>query len=112
MYTGDAAIRIAAHGDPQRAARATAPARPQHEAAVLQRPHASRGWRRYWMRRATPGRSRLPTRRAGEPGAGGEATAADDLIGLAAGLAKVVAGMHGRGVLHRDICPANIVLSS
>ena len=37
--------------------------------------------------------------------------AADDLIGLAAGLAKAVAGMHGRGVLHRDICPANIVLS-
>ena len=36
----------------------------------------------------------------------------DDLIGLAAGLAKAVAGMHGRGVLHRDICPANIVISS
>ena len=33
----------------------------------------------------------------------------DDLIGLAAALATAVAGMHGRGVLHRDICPANIV---
>ena len=32
--------------------------------------------------------------------------AIDDLIGLAATLAKAVAGMHDRGVLHRDICPA------
>ena len=38
--------------------------------------------------------------------------ALDELIGLAAGMAKAVAGMHGRGVLHRDICPANIVISS
>jgi len=37
--------------------------------------------------------------------------AIDDLIGLAAGLANAVAGMHGCGVLHRDICPANVVLS-
>ena len=36
---------------------------------------------------------------------------ADELIGLAAGLARAVAGMHGRGVMHRDITPANIVLS-
>src|SRR5271166_973273 len=36
----------------------------------------------------------------------------DELIGLAAGLAKAVAGMHGRGVLHRDICPANMLISS
>jgi signal transduction histidine kinase len=35
----------------------------------------------------------------------------DDLIALAAGLADAVAGMHRRGVLHRDICPANIVIS-
>ena len=38
--------------------------------------------------------------------------ACDDLIGLATALAKAVAGMHGRGVLHRDICPANIVMSA
>ena len=38
--------------------------------------------------------------------------ALDDLIDLATGMAKAVAGMHGRGVLHRDICPANIVISS
>ncbi|QYN19199.1 AAA family ATPase [Amycolatopsis sp. DSM 110486] len=35
----------------------------------------------------------------------------DVLIGLALGLAQAVAGMHGRGVMHRDITPANIVLS-
>ena len=37
--------------------------------------------------------------------------AAADLIGLAIGLAQAVAGMHRRGVIHRDITPANIVLS-
>jgi len=35
----------------------------------------------------------------------------DDLIELAVGLARAVAGMHRRGVLHRDISPANIVIS-
>ena len=35
--------------------------------------------------------------------------AAADLIGLAIGLAQAVAGMHRRGVIHRDITPANIV---
>ncbi|WP_432989528.1 AAA family ATPase [Dactylosporangium sp. CA-233914] len=37
--------------------------------------------------------------------------AVDELIGLAAGLARAVAGMHRRGVLHRDITPANVVVS-
>lgn len=35
----------------------------------------------------------------------------DVLIGLAVGLAQAVAGMHRRGVMHRDITPANIVVS-
>ncbi|MFD0580190.1 AAA family ATPase [Dactylosporangium darangshiense] len=35
----------------------------------------------------------------------------DDLIGLAVGLARTVAGMHRRGVMHRDITPANILIS-
>jgi signal transduction histidine kinase len=37
--------------------------------------------------------------------------AIDDLIRAATALAEAVAAMHGRGVMHRDICPANIVMS-
>src|SRR3569833_1811712 len=36
---------------------------------------------------------------------------ADELIGLAVRLSRAVAGMHRRGVMHRDIAPANIVVS-
>ncbi|MEV8516453.1 AAA family ATPase [Dactylosporangium sp. NPDC051484] len=36
---------------------------------------------------------------------------AGDLIELAVRLARAVAGMHHRGVMHRDITPANIVIS-
>jgi AAA ATPase domain/Protein kinase domain len=38
--------------------------------------------------------------------------AVNDLISFAVELARAVAGMHRRGVLHRDITPANIVISS
>ena len=37
--------------------------------------------------------------------------AVDDLIRLAVALARAVAGMHRRGVMHRDITPANVVVS-
>jgi serine/threonine protein kinase len=36
---------------------------------------------------------------------------ADELAGLGLGLARAVAAMHRRGVIHRDITPANIVVS-
>ncbi|WP_327000565.1 AAA family ATPase [Dactylosporangium sp. NBC_01737] len=35
----------------------------------------------------------------------------DDLVGIAVGLARAVAGMHRRGVMHRDITPANVVIA-
>ncbi|WP_330186164.1 AAA family ATPase [Dactylosporangium sp. AC04546] len=38
--------------------------------------------------------------------------AVDDLIRLALGLGRAVAEMHRRGVMHRDITPANVVISS
>ena len=38
--------------------------------------------------------------------------AVDDLIALAVQLASAVANMHQRGVMHRDITPANIVVSA
>ncbi len=37
--------------------------------------------------------------------------AVDELVALGVALAGAVAGMHRRGVLHRDITPANVVLS-
>jgi serine/threonine protein kinase len=37
--------------------------------------------------------------------------AADDVIGLALRLARTIAEMHRREVIHRDITPANVVLS-
>ncbi|WP_330186377.1 AAA family ATPase [Dactylosporangium sp. AC04546] len=36
---------------------------------------------------------------------------ADNLVDLAVALARAVAGMHQRGILHRDIAPANIVIA-
>ena len=35
----------------------------------------------------------------------------DELTQLALGLARVVGGVHGRGVVHRDINPANVLLT-
>ena len=36
----------------------------------------------------------------------------EELIELSVRLSRAVAGMHGRGVMHRDIAPSNIVLSA
>ena len=38
--------------------------------------------------------------------------AVDELTALALALARAVAGMHGRDVIHRDISPANVVVSA
>jgi signal transduction histidine kinase len=41
----------------------------------------------------------------------GKPMAVPGLLGLGLGLGRAVAGMHHRGVMHRDITPANIVVS-
>ena len=44
--------------------------------------------------------------------AAGHAAGGGDLVGLGLGLARAVAGMHRRGVMHRDICPGQQLGSS
>ena len=84
----------------------------QHEVAILERLRGLIGVAQVLDEPRYPGSITLAD--AGEASLAEKVKplALDDLIGLAAGLAKAVAGMHGRGVLHRDICPANILLSS
>ena len=84
----------------------------QHELAFLERLRGVKGVAQVLDEPRYPGSITLAD--------GGEASlaqlvkplAVDDLIGLAEQLAQAVAAMHGRGVMHRDICPANIVTSS
>ena len=84
----------------------------QHELAFLERVRGVMGVAQVLDEPRYPGSITLAD--------GGEASlaqvakplAVDDLIGLAEQLARAVADMHGRGVMHRDICPANIVTSS
>src|SRR6185295_5906668 len=84
----------------------------QHELAILERLRGVVGVAQPLNEPRSPGSITLAD--------GGEAClaqvvkplAVDELIGLAEQLARAVAALHGRGVMHRDICPANIVTSS
>ena len=69
---------------------------------------ASRSW---WRRRGIPGSIVLEDVGGTSLAGLAKPLAVDELIGLAVGLARAVAGMHRRGVMHRDITPANIVIS-
>jgi diguanylate cyclase (GGDEF)-like protein len=84
----------------------------RHEVAVLERLSGVEGVVQMAGVRAYPGSIMLadagPTCLADLP----LPLAPAELTSLALGLAQTVGGMHGRGVLHRDISPANIVLSS
>ena len=70
---------------------------------------ASRSWSR---RREHPGR--IVMEDAGERSLAelAKPLAGDDLIGLAVALAQAVAGMHRRGVMHRNLTPAHVVVSA
>ncbi|MEV8512644.1 AAA family ATPase [Dactylosporangium sp. NPDC051484] len=83
----------------------------RHELAILERLRGVDGVARLMEAPRYPGSIVLAD--AGDTTVAGLAKplAVDDLIGLAVELARAVAGMHRRGVLHRDIAPANVVVS-
>ncbi|QYN38753.1 AAA family ATPase [Pseudonocardia sp. DSM 110487] len=83
-----------------------------HEVAMLERLRGVVGVAQLLRAPRHPGSIMLAD--AGDTSLAGQATplAAGELIGLAVELARAVAGMHRRGVMHRDISPANVVLSS
>jgi predicted ATPase/signal transduction histidine kinase len=83
----------------------------RHEVAVLERLRGVAGVAQLTDPPGQPGSIALID--AGSTSLAGLAKplAAGDLIRLAVQLARAVAGMHNRGVMHRDITPANIVIS-
>ena len=83
----------------------------RHEAAMLERLRGVKGVAQLAQAPRYPGSVVLDD--AGGASLAGLARplAAGELTGLAAGLARAVAGMHRAGVMHRDITPANIVIS-
>ncbi|MER7283804.1 AAA family ATPase [Dactylosporangium sp. NPDC000244] len=85
--------------------------RVRHELAMLERLRGVEGVAQLVEAPRRPGSIVLAD--AGEASLAGlpKPLAVGDLVGLAVGLARAVAGMHRRGVLHRDITPANVVIS-
>ena len=83
----------------------------QHEVAMLQRVRGLGGVAQLLDEPRYPGSIVLAD--AGGTSLAGlsKPLSVEDLIALALQLARAVAGMHGRGVIHRDICPANIVIA-
>ena len=85
--------------------------RVRHEVAMLERLRGMTGVAQLAAAPQYPGSAVLAD--AGATSLAGQAKplAVADLIGLGLGLSRAVAGMHRRGVMHRDITPANVVLS-
>src|SRR6185503_18927907 len=86
------------------------PRRLAHEVAMLQRLRGVVGVAQLLPAARYPGSVVLED--VGGTGLAGLATplTGDEFMGLAVGLARAVSGMHRRGVMHRDITPANVVI--
>jgi signal transduction histidine kinase len=85
--------------------------RVRHEVAMLERLHGVAGVAQLAQEARYPGSVVLQDAGAASLAGLARPLPADKLVGLGLGLARVVAGMHRRGVIHRDITPANIVIS-
>src|ERR1700733_985994 len=85
--------------------------RVRHEVAMLERLRGVAGVAQLAEERQYPGSVVLAD--AGEASLAGLAKPlpVDNLVGFGLGLARAVAGMHRRGVFHRDITPANAVVA-
>jgi tetratricopeptide (TPR) repeat protein len=85
--------------------------RVRHEVAMLERLRGAAGVAQLAEEPRYPGSVVLED--AGEASLAGltKPLPADKLAGLGLGLARAVAGMHARGVMHRDITPANIMVA-
>ena len=85
--------------------------RVRHEVAMLERLLGVAGVAQLAQAPRYPGSVVLED--AGGPSLAGmtKPLPAVELVGLGLRLARAVAGMHERGVIHRDITPANIVVS-
>jgi predicted ATPase/signal transduction histidine kinase len=85
--------------------------RVQHEVAMLERLRGGEGLAQLADDARYPGSVLLADAGAASLAGAAKPLPTDELAGLAVGLARAVAAMHQRGVMHRDITPANIVLS-
>jgi signal transduction histidine kinase len=85
--------------------------RVRHELAMLERLRGMAGVAQLARAPRYPGSVVLADAFATSLAGVAKPLAADELTGLAVGLGQAVAEMHRRGVMHRDITPANVVLS-
>ena len=85
--------------------------RVRHEVAVLERLRGVAGVAQLAGAPRYPGSVVLADAGGASLAGAAQPLPAGELAGLAVGLAGAVAGMHHRGVTHRDITPANVVLS-
>jgi signal transduction histidine kinase len=83
----------------------------RHELAMLERLRGVKGMAQLVSAPRYPGSMMVADVGGASLAGAAKPLAVDDLIGLALELARAVAGMHRRGVMHRDIAPSNIVIS-